>query len=427
MKNYDIVIIGGGPAGLSAAVAARKNGTESILILERDDKLGGILNQCIHNGFGLHTFQEELTGPEYAGRFVTQAEELRIEYKLHTMVMDISADKVVTAMNQEEGMFQIQAKAVILAMGCRERSRGALNIPGYRPAGIFSAGTAQRLVNIEGYLPGRKVVILGSGDIGLIMARRMTLEGADVQVVAELMPYSGGLKRNIVQCLDDFGIPLKLSHTVIDIKGKERVEGITLAEINAEGRPIPGTEEECECDTLLLSVGLIPENELSRGMGIEMNPVTSGPKVNESLETNMEGVFACGNVLHVHDLVDFVSEEAAMAGRNASLYVRDTYNSKKREENLQAKEIPFLTENGVRYTVPSAIRPDHVPEELTVRFRVGGVYKNCYISCYLDEERILHRKRPVVAPGEMEQIKLTREQIIKNPLLQKITLKIEEA
>lgn len=427
MKNYDIVIIGGGPAGLSAAVAARKNGTESILILERDDKLGGILNQCIHNGFGLHTFQEELTGPEYAGRFITQAEELRIEYKLHTMVMDIRADKVVTAMNQEEGMFQIQAKAVILAMGCRERSRGALNIPGYRPAGIFSAGTAQRLVNIEGYLPGRKVVILGSGDIGLIMARRMTLEGADVQVVAELMPYSGGLKRNIVQCLDDFGIPLKLSHTVIDIKGKERVEGITLAEVNAEGRPIPGTEEEYECDTLLLSVGLIPENELSRGMGIEMNPVTSGPKVNESLETNIEGVFACGNVLHVHDLVDFVSEEAAMAGRNASLYVQDTYNSKKGEENLQAKEIPFLAENGVRYTVPSAIRPDHVPEELTVRFRVGGVYKNCYISCYLDEERILHRKRPVVAPGEMEQIKFTKEQIIKNPLLQKITLKIEEA
>lgn len=426
MKNYDIVIIGGGPAGLSAAVVARKNGTESVLILERDDKLGGILNQCIHNGFGLHTFQEELTGPEYAGRFITQAEELRIEYKLHTMVMDISADKVVTAMNQEEGMFQIQAKAVILAMGCRERSRGALNIPGYRPAGIFSAGTAQRLVNIEGYLPGRKVVILGSGDIGLIMARRMTLEGADVQVVAELMPYSGGLKRNIVQCLDDFGIPLKLSHTVIDIKGKERVEGITLAEVNAEGRPIPGTEEEYECDTLLLSVGLIPENELSRGMGIEMNPVTSGPKVNESLETNIEGVFACGNVLHVHDLVDFVSEEAAMAGRNASLYVQDTYNSKKGEENLQAKEIPFLTENGVRYMVPSAIRPDHMPEELTVRFRVGGVYKNCYISCYLDGERILHRKRPVVAPGEMEQIKLTREQIMKNPLLQKITLKIEE-
>ena len=270
-------------------------------------------------------------------------------------------------------------------------------------------------------------MILGSGDIGLIMARRMTLEGADVQVVAELMPYSGGLKRNIVQCLDDFGIPLKLSHTVVDIKGKERVEGITLAEVDAKGRPIPGTEEEYKCDTLLLSVGLIPENELSRGMGIEMNPITSGPKVNESLETNMEGVFACGNVLHVHDLVDFVSEEAAMAGRNASLYVQNACRSQENTKNLTEKEIILFSEKGVRYTVPSVIRPDHMPEELTVRFRVGGVYKNCYISCYLDRERIIHRKRPVVAPGEMEQIKLTREQIMKNFSLQKITLKIEEA
>lgn len=425
MKTYDIVIIGGGPAGLSAAVAARKSGTESILILERDKELGGILNQCIHNGFGLHTFQEELTGPEYAGRFISRVKELNIEYKLHTMVMDISSDKVVTAMNREEGMFQIQAKAVILAMGCRERSRGALNIPGYRPAGIFSAGTAQRFVNIEGYLPGRKVVILGSGDIGLIMARRMTLEGAEVQVVAELMPYSGGLKRNIVQCLDDFGIPLKLSHTVIDIKGKERVEGITLAEVDKTGKPIPGTEEEYECDTLLLSVGLIPENEISRGMGVELNPITSGPKVNESLETNLEGVFACGNVLHVHDLVDFVSEEAATAGRNAAEYVREkTVENDIQEENF--KGISIAAENGVRYTVPSVIRMEHMPEELTVRFRVGGVYKNCYISCYLDEERIIHRKRPIVAPGEMEQIRLTREQLRKYPELKKITLKIEE-
>ena len=298
----DAVIIGGGPAGLAAAVSARENGIQDILILERDKELGGILNQCIHNGFGLHTFKEELTGPEYARRFIDQVEELGIEYKLNTMVMDISADKVITAMNREEGMFELQAKAVILAMGCRERSKGALNIPGYRPAGIYSAGTAQRLVNIEGFMPGREVVILGSGDIGLIMARRMTFEGAKVKVVAELMPYSGGLKRNIVQCLNDYDIPLKLSHTVIDIKGKERVEGITIAEVGPDRRPIPGTEEYYPCDTLLLSCGLIPENDISRGAGIEMSPITSGAVVNESLETNIEGVFACGNVLHVHDL-----------------------------------------------------------------------------------------------------------------------------
>ena len=326
MKAYDVIIIGGGPAGLAAAASARRNGIESILILERDRELGGILNQCIHNGFGLHTFKEELTGPEYARRFIDQVEELGIEYKLNTMVMDISADKVITAMNREEGMFELQAKAVILAMGCRERSKGALNIPGYRPAGIYSAGTAQRLVNIEGFMPGREVVILGSGDIGLIMARRMTFEGAKVKVVAELMPYSGGLKRNIVQCLNDYDIPLKLSHTVIDIKGKERVEGITIAEVGPDRRPIPGTEEYYPCDTLLLSCGLIPENDISRGAGIEMSPITSGAVVNESLETNIEGVFACGNVLHVHDLVDFVSEEAAMAGKSAADYVQGKIN-----------------------------------------------------------------------------------------------------
>lgn len=421
MKNYDIVIIGGGPAGLAAAVSARKNGAESILILERDKELGGILNQCIHNGFGLHTFKEELTGPEYANRFIRQVRELEIEYKLNTMVMDISSKKIITAMNREEGMFLIQAKAVILAMGCRERSRGALNIPGYRPAGIYSAGTAQRLVNIEGYLPGREVVILGSGDIGLIMARRMTLEGAKVKVVAELMPYSGGLKRNIVQCLDDFGIPLKLSHTVVNIKGKERVEGITLAEVGKDGRPIPGTEEEYTCDTLLLSVGLIPENELSRGMGVEVNPVTSGPKVNESLETNIEGVFACGNVLHVHDLVDFVSEEAAAAGKNAATYIKEKYRN-----DQPQRMITLEPQNGVRYTVPTTIRPAQMPEELTVRFRVGAVYKNCYISCYFDDERILHKKRKILAPGEMEQIKLTKEQISSAPSLKKITIQIEE-
>ena len=428
--KYDLVIVGGGPAGLAAAIAAKDNGIDSILIIERDRELGGILNQCIHNGFGLHTFKEELTGPEYANRFICQVRELEIEYKLNTMVMDISSKKIITAMNREEGMFLIQAKAVILAMGCRERSRGALNIPGYRPAGIYSAGTAQRLVNIEGYLPGREVVILGSGDIGLIMARRMTLEGAKVKVVAELMPYSGGLKRNIVQCLDDFGIPLKLSHTVVDIKGKERVEAITLAEVGADRQPIPGTEEEYTCDTLLLSVGLIPENELSRGMGVEVNPVTSGPKVNESLETNIEGVFACGNVLHVHDLVDFVSEEAKTAGRNAAKYVKNLQadtDDRDKHSREEAAEIVLNPVEGVRYTVPSTINPVHMDENLTVRFRVGGVYKNCYVSVYFDEERVIHKKHPVVAPGEMEQIKLTKEQLMKYPGLKTITVKIEEA
>ena len=453
MKTYDIVIIGGGPAGLSAAVSAKKSGTDSILILERDKELGGILNQCIHNGFGLHTFKEELTGPEYAGRFIEQVKELQIEYKLHTMVMDISSDKVVTAMNSTDGLFEIRAGAVILAMGCRERSRGALNIPGYRPAGIFSAGTAQRLVNMEGYLPGRKVVILGSGDIGLIMARRMTLEGAQVQVVAELMPYSGGLKRNIVQCLDDYGIPLKLSHTVVEIRGKERVEGITLAQVDEKGRPIAGTEEEYECDTLLLSVGLIPENELSSGMGVELSRVTSGPVVNEGLETNIEGVFACGNVLHVHDLVDFVSEEAAAAGRNAARYVQeagrrkgegpdaaaerahygaqaDRRNSVEQGENdlckAAGRTVEIRAVDGVRYTVPSRINVERMEDIQTLRFRVGGVYKNCFVSVYLDEERILHRKRPVMAPGEMEEVKLKREELLQYPDLQTITVKLEE-
>ena len=421
MKIYDIVIIGGGPAGLAAAVSAKKNGIDSILILERDKELGGILNQCIHNGFGLHTFKEELTGPEYAQRFIDQVNALGIECFLNTMVMDISHEKVVTAMNRTDGLFEIQAKAIILAMGCRERSRGALNIPGYRPAGIYSAGTAQRLVNMEGLMPGREAVILGSGDIGLIMARRMTLEGAKVKVVAELMPYSGGLKRNIVQCLDDYGIPLKLSHTVVDIKGKERLEGVTLAEVDNTGKPIPGTEEEYSCDTLLLSVGLIPENELSRGMGVEMSKVTSGPVVNESLETNIEGVFACGNVLHVHDLVDFVSEEAGTAGKNAAAYVKGERGSG------SGREIRLNPVDGVRYTVPVSIDPARMDENLTVRFRVGAVFSNCYVSAYFDNERVIRKKRQIMAPGEMEEIKLTREQLLKYPDLKTITVKIEEA
>lgn len=428
MTKKDIVIIGGGPAGLAAALAAKAEGVESILILERDKELGGILNQCIHNGFGLHTFQEELTGPEYAARFIQRVEEQKIEYRLNTMVMDISPEKVVTAMSREDGMYQIQAKAVILAMGCRERPRGALNIPGYRPAGIYSAGTAQRLVNREGFMPGKKVVILGSGDIGLIMARRMTLEGAEVKVVAELMPYSGGLKRNIVQCLDDFGIPLKLSHTVVDIKGKERVEGITLAQVDENRRPIPGTEEFYECDTLLLSVGLIPENELSGQAGVELSSVTSGPVVNESLETNVEGIFACGNVLHVHDLVDFVSEEAANAGKNAAAYVMA---GEKKDDSGDWK-VKLNPENGVRYTVPSEVRLSHMADEQLVRFRVGAVYKNCYIRAYLDGERVFSRKKQVAAPGEMEQIKLKKEQLLsilegkQDEKAHKLVIRVEE-
>lgn len=418
MKNYyDVVVVGGGPAGLAAAVSAWDNGKKDILILERDRELGGILNQCIHNGFGLHTFQEELTGPEYAGRFIQQVQERGIEYRLNTMVMDISTNREVTALNRTEGLFTVQAGAVILAMGCRERSRGALNIPGYRPAGIYSAGTAQRLVNMEGFLPGREVVILGSGDIGLIMARRMTLEGAKVKVVAELLPYSGGLKRNIVQCLDDFGIPLKLSHTVVDIRGKERVEGITLAQVDSNRRPIPGTEEEYTCDTLLLSVGLIPENELSRGMGVELNPITGGPQVNESLETNIPGVFACGNVLHVHDLVDYVSSEAALAGKHAAFYGET-------KEDFQ--EIPVKGEKGVRYTVPGTVRPDKMEEKMPIRFRVDDVYRQHYISVYFDGERVLHRKRPIMAPGEMETVWLEKEKVKECSQLSQITVCLEE-
>ena len=415
MQQHDIVIVGGGPAGLAAAVAARRAGVQDILILERDGHLGGILNQCIHNGFGLHTFKEELTGPEYAARFIEQAMAENIPCKLNTMVMDISPDKVVTAMNREDGLFEIKAKAVVLCMGCRERPRGALNIPGYRPAGIYSAGTAQRLMNIEGFSVGKEVVILGSGDIGLIMARRMTLEGAKVKVVAELMPYSGGLKRNIVQCLDDYGIPLKLSHTVVKIDGKERVTGITLAQVGPDRKPIPGTEEYYSCDTLLLSVGLLPENELTREAGIAMNRVTGGPNVSDSLETSLPGVFACGNVLHVHDLVDYVSEEAALAGRNAAAYVQAG-------ERAAANPVPLTARDGVRYTVPQTLDTANMNDKVVVRFRVGDVYKDRYVSVYFDGERVLHRKKNVLAPGEMEQVVLTRQQVEKYPELRQITV-----
>ena len=419
MKQYDIVIIGGGPAGLAAAISAKENGCGSVLILERDSELGGILNQCIHNGFGLHTFKEELTGPEYAYRFIRQVFDLDIEYKLNTMVMDISSDRVVTAMNREDGMFTIQAGAVILAMGCRERPRGALNIPGYRPAGIFSAGTAQRLVNIEGYMPGKEVVILGSGDIGLIMARRMTLEGAKVKVVAELMPYSGGLKRNIVQCLDDFGIPLKLSHTVVDIEGREHISAVTIAQVDESRRPIPGTEERYTCDVLLLSCGLIPENELSKSAGVELSPITGGPVVNESLETSVPGVFACGNVLHVHDLVDFVSEEAGRAGAVAARYVRGELSGDR------GRTVALRGESGVRYTVPALVDTDRMDDMLTVRFRVGDVYKDSYISVYIGDVRVQHRKKRIIAPGEMEQVILQKKQLAQYPDADTVTLRIE--
>lgn len=461
-QRKNIVVIGGGPAGLAAAAAAKEAGEDSILILERDGELGGILNQCIHNGFGLHTFKEELTGPEYAGRYIHKVKEYGIPYMLDTVVTDIrpeNGEKIVTVVNGEKGLLEIAAKSVVLAMGCRERPRGALNLPGYRPAGIYSAGTAQRYVNIDGRMPGREVVILGSGDIGLIMARRMTLEGARVKCVAELMPYSGGLKRNIVQCLDDFGIPLLLSTTVVDIKGHDRVEGVTLAKVDANGRPIPGTEQEIACDTLLLSCGLIPQNELSVGLGVTINPVTGGPVVNESLETSVPGVFACGNVLHVHDLVDYVSGEASQAGKCAAAYAAaldgaeateaETAKAKTAEAEAetakakaalaeatsadgekgrvaQGREIVIKGEGGVRYTVPSLIRPAPMEALQVVRFRVGSVFKDVTLAVYFDGECISRQKKRVMAPGEMEQVILKRADLMSRPEVTGIIIRVEK-
>ena len=399
MKQVELVIVGGGPAGMSAAVAAYESGVRDILILERDAHLGGILQQCIHNGFGLHRFGEELTGPEYAWRYEKLVREHNIPFLLNTMVLDITPDKIITATNPESGVFQLQAKAVILAMGCRERSKGALNIAGTRPAGIYSAGTAQKYVNMKGYMPGKNVVILGSGDIGLIMARRMTLEGAKVHAVCELMPYSGGLARNIEQCLHDFNIPLKLSHTVVEIHGRERLEGVTIAKVDERRHPIPETREYIPCDTLLLSVGLIPENELSKTAGVPLDRVTNGATVDQDRQTEVEGIYACGNVLHVHDLVDFVSEEADIAGKSAAAYIHG--------ERAEAVDVPLHTDGKIRYTVPQRIT---AKKDVTVFFRVADVYRNVTIKVKDGDRVIFSKKKPKVAPGEMESITLRPEQ-----------------
>lgn len=394
----DLVIIGGGPAGLAAAIRAYDEGVKDLIIIERDDRLGGILNQCIHNGFGLHTFNEELTGPEYAQRFIDEAVKRNIPYLLNSMVIDIDHNKNVTFVNSD-GLSTIEARAIILCMGSRERPRGALNIAGFRPAGIFTAGCAQRLVNIEGLQIGKNVVILGSGDIGLIMARRMKLEGADVKCVVELLPYSGGLKRNIVQCLNDFNIPLYLSHTIIDIKGKDRISSVTVAQVDEKRKVIKGTEKEYECDTLLLSCGLLPENELSRKAGIKLDGITKGAEVDQNLMTSIDGIFAAGNVLHIHDLVDYVSSEAGLSGLKASEYLNSELKS--------ADKIKVGVKNGIRYSVPQYI-DSKTDEDIKFRFRVDNVYKDLYLTLKVNGKTITHNKKKVLAPSEMEQLVLKK-------------------
>ena len=396
----DLVIVGGGPAGLAAAYSAWQHGLRDILILERDNELGGILNQCIHNGFGLHRFGEQLTGPEYAGRCIELLRSTGVRVELGTMVLDVTPDKKIHCVSREKGYQILEARSIILCMGCRERTRGAIGIPGTRPAGIYTAGAAQRYVNMEGYLVGKRVLILGSGDIGLIMARRMTLEGAKVLACVEVMPYSGGLTRNIVQCLQDFDIPLYLSHTIVDIQGKARVEKATVAKVDENRRPIPGTERDIPCDTLLLSVGLLPENELSQQAGVRLDAVTGGPEVGDDLSTSIPGVFACGNVLHVHDLVDFVSQEAARAGENAARYLL--------EQRRERQTVRLTGKNGVRYTVPQYLDPEGMEESVTVRFRVGKPYQNADLAVYADGALLRRVHKRILTPGEMEQLTLRR-------------------